>query len=98
MLKKRGVIIIVLFLVVIVSNYNVRAGPYGYGDTMELHYKIGNGNIVYGYGNGAKYATSLRPKNLNWGEWAPENRREVVDKTWEEIFGAREDFKKCKHF
>jgi len=40
-----------------------------------------------GYGDGIKYATSLRPKGVSWSEWKLESRREIFDKTWDEIYG-----------
>lgn len=66
-MNKRGLIIFsISFLMMIISIQNVSAGPYGYGDSMDLKYKVENGKIIYGYGKGVKYATSLRPEGVNW--------------------------------
>ena len=63
----------------------INAGPYGYGDNADLKYKIIDDKIIYGYGNETKYATSLKPLDVNWSEWKPESKREIVDKSWDEI-------------
>ena len=68
----------------------INAGPYGYGDSANLNYKIIEGKIIYGYGNETKYATSLKPLDVNWSEWKPESKREIVNKSWEEIFNMEE--------
>jgi hypothetical protein len=80
-----------LFVILIfISLLNfVYAGPYGYGDSMDLEYRKVDGKIVYGYGDGVKHETSLRPKNVNWSEWREMDveisRGKVIDKSWEEI-------------
>ena len=66
-MNKRGLIIFsILFLIIIISIQNVSAGPYGYGDSMDLRYSIDDGKIVYGYGDEVKYASTLKPKGINW--------------------------------
>ena len=81
------ILFIVLLIVIIFHTPNINAGPYGYGNSMDLKYHVSDGKIVYGYGEGTKYKTSLKPKDVNWSEWIPESRREVVDLSWDEIFG-----------
>jgi len=88
MLNKRGVIIVLTFLVITITIFSIQiisAGPYGYGDSMDLKYRVINNKIIYGYGESTKYATSLRPSNINLSEWKPEVRREAVNLTWDEI-------------
>lgn len=79
-----------LIVLIIISMFGVvSAGPYGYGDSMDLQYRKVDGKIIYGYGDGVKYQTSLRPKNVNWSEWREMDveisKREVVDLSWKEI-------------
>jgi hypothetical protein len=94
MLNKRGVekinliVIVILSLLIVVSSSRMaNAGPYGYGNSMELKYSVNKGTIIYGYENQAKYQTSLKPEGLSWSIWTPKSRREVISKTWGEIFG-----------
>ncbi len=87
---KKGVILSVLLCLIIISMLSfISANPYSYDDSMDLKYKIIDGKIIYGYGDGVKYETSLRPKGLNWSEWRDSDveisKRKVVDKTWAEI-------------
>ena len=80
---------IIILIILISLLVFVIAGPYGYGDSMDLKYKIVDNKIVYGYGDSTKYVTSLRPSNMNLSEWRKSNtnilRREAINLTWEEI-------------
>ncbi len=79
---------LLIFMVVGVSFF-VSANPYSYDDSMDMKYKKVDGKIIYGYGDGVKYETSLRPKGVNWSEWRKSDveisRRRAIDKTWAEI-------------
>ena len=87
---KKGVLIVFLLLLVIANMFSfVSANPYSYDDSMDLEYKKFDGKIIYGYGDGVKYETSLRPEGVNWSEWRKSgveiSKRKVIDKTWAEI-------------
>ena len=83
MLNKGGAMFSMVFLIVIMLVQFINAGPYGYGDSADLNYKVIDSKIYYRYGNSTTYTTSLRPKNLNWSEWRESkediSKREVVD-------------------
>ncbi len=87
---EKGVLIGLLLLLVIVNMFSfISANPYSYDDSMDMKYKKVDGKIIYGYGDGIKYETSLRPKGVNWSEWRKSgveiSKRKVVNKTWAEI-------------
>jgi len=90
MINKKFILMALVLFTFILFFPLINAGPYGYGDSMDLKYKIINGKIIYGYGNETKYATSLKPLDVNWSEWKPESKREIVNKSWEEIFNMEE--------
>ena len=98
--KKMVLVLSMLMLVVILFGSFVSAGPYGYGDSMDLKKKIDNGKITYGYGEKNKYETSLKPKDVNWSEWKKTNiessRRKVINKSWDEINGVNNKVKKTE--
>jgi len=76
----------IIILIILISLLAfVKAGPYGYGNSMDLKYKIIDNKIIYGYGDQTKYQTSLRPSSLNLSDWKPEVRRAAINLTWEEI-------------
>jgi len=75
--------LIIVFLFLIFLSF-ISAGPYGPGNSMDLKYKILDGKIIYGYGDGVKYETSLRPKDAS-KNWKPAVRGKVVGESWEEI-------------
>lgn len=51
---KRGCIVIILALMIIMFNL-VSGGPYGYGNSMDLKYRIIEDKIIYGYGESRKF-------------------------------------------
>src|SRR3989344_3134346 len=84
--------IFIMIILILVSPF-INAGPYGYGDSMDLKYRIAEGKIYYGYGNenSTKYTTSLRPKDANISTWKADSRREVVNSKFAlEIFKEEE--------
>jgi len=77
--------ILILAILILLSPF-INASPYGYGDSMDLKYRIADGKIYYKYGNSTAYTTSLRPKDAD-RNWKADIRREVVDsKVAREIF------------
>ena len=77
--------VLILAILILLSPF-INASPYGYGDSMDLKYRIADGKIYYKYGNSTAYTTSLRPKDAD-RNWKADIRREVVDsKVAREIF------------
>ena len=91
MINKKFILMALVLFTFILFFPLINAGPYGYGDSMDLKYKIINGKIIYGYGNETKYATSLKPLDVNWSEWKQESKREIVSEEFaREIFDGKE--------
>ena len=94
-MRKRLLICFLVVLIIISMFSVVSAGPYGYGDSADLQYREVGGKIIYGYGDGVKYQTSLRPEGVNWSEWKKSkksvlveeqiSKRKVINLTWAEI-------------
>lgn len=64
-IRRRWVMFDLLFLIIFVLYIQiVTAGPYGYGDSMDLKYSLSDGKISYWYGDRIKHTTSLKL----WGD------------------------------
>jgi len=61
--------LIFIMIIVLLFFPIINAGPYGYGDSMNLNYKTIDGKIYYRYGESTTFTTSLRPKDANVSLW-----------------------------